>query len=84
MDREKITLKLCDIIKNVLEENDCEQGPVSGIQTLSELGVNSVQFISIIVQSEMEFDIEFDDELLDADKFSSIDSIIDYIEQKRD
>ena len=81
MKREEIAEKLCDIIREVIEENEEVNEKISSDKTLREIGINSVQFISIIVKSEMEFDIEFDDDLLNSDRFSSIESIVDYIEQ---
>ncbi len=81
MKREEIEEKLCEIIKEILEEQ--ETSSVTCEDTLSEIGLNSIHFISIIVQSEVEFDIEFEDDFLSLDKFTNVSSIVDYILQLR-
>lgn len=70
--------KLCEIIREVLlDEQDVKI--VTCKQVLSEIGINSVHFIAIIVRAEIEFDIEFEDDFLSIDKFTDVDSIADYI-----
>lgn len=49
---------------------------------LSVLNLDSLIFIRLVVCIEDEFDIEFDDENLDMDKFDTLQSLILYIESK--
>jgi acyl carrier protein len=51
-------------------------------EKLEALGINSITFIKIIVVLEKEFGIEFDDEDLDVNVFSSLKSLITYIKEK--
>lgn len=70
--------KLCEIIRETLS-NEQKQNFVTCEQTLSEIGIYSIQFITIIVQAEIEFDFEFEDDFLSVDKFTDVNSIADYI-----
>ena len=49
---------------------------------LNTLGINSANYIKLVVAVEAEFGIEFNDEDLDFRKFSDLSSLIPYIESK--
>ncbi len=51
-------------------------------ETLAAFGLNSVEFVKLVVKLEKEFGFEFDNEHLDFAKFSTIRDIVDYIESK--
>lgn len=72
-------------IKEILAENLENKIPAEQINAdndLKDLGINSISFIKIIVGLETEFDIEFDDEDLDASKFATIKDLIEYVGNK--
>ena len=46
------------------------------------LNLNSISFITMVVQIESAFDFEFDDEMLLITKFPTVRSIVDYVESK--
>ncbi len=46
---------------------------------LDEAGVDSITFVMIVVELENEFGIEFDDEQLLMEGFSTIESVVDYV-----
>ena len=48
---------------------------------IADMGLNSITFIQLIVALENEFDIEFEDEMLDYKKISKIKHLCDYIDQ---
>jgi acyl carrier protein len=49
---------------------------------LSELDINSITFVEIVVALEASFDFEFDDEKLHFSAFPTILSMAEYIESK--
>lgn len=49
---------------------------------LSELDINSITFIEIVVAMELAFDFEFDDEKLLFTAFPTISSMTEYVESK--
>lgn len=50
--------------------------------SLEDIALDSLSFMRIIIQLEEAFDIEFDDEMLQADVFTDIKSVANYIEVK--
>ena len=59
-------------VNQYLHEND----------DLSKLGMNSISFIKMVVALEGEFNFEFEDEALDYNKFASLNSLCDYVEEQ--
>lgn len=49
---------------------------------LLELGINSVDYIRIVVALESKLNIEFDDEDLNYERFNTIDDIIYYVQER--
>ena len=50
--------------------------------TFTEVGIDSISFIRIIVALEEEFDFVFEDEMLHTSKFPTIRAMINYVETK--
>jgi acyl carrier protein len=50
---------------------------------IASLGINSIDFIKILVALETEFELEFDEEDLNMKRFPTIQSIVTYIENKK-
>ena len=48
-------------------------------ENLNNLGIDSLSFISLIVDIEYEFNIVFDDDMLLLEKFRSINDLANYI-----
>lgn len=44
-------------------------------------GINSIEFIKIVVDLEEELNIEVDDGMLDVDKISSLDALCEVLER---
>ena len=70
-------------IREIIRSNSDVPMTVEQIEVnknLTDVGINSVTFIKIIVAIEAKFKFEFGDEDLDANKFSTIKSLISYVE----
>lgn len=75
-----IELKVGEIIKNnIVYEGDVKQ---LYKEDFRKLGINSINFIKIVIALESEFDIEFDDEMLDNTMFYSFENIVSYVKEK--
>lgn len=46
-----------------------------------DIGINSIEFVKILVNMENEFDIEIDDEMLDIEKVPTIDTLCEMLEK---
>ncbi|GCE15715.1 acyl carrier protein [Tengunoibacter tsumagoiensis] len=55
---------------------------LNGETNLRELGIDSLLFIKFVVKLEVEFDVDFDDENMNIDAFSTIQDIVNYIERQ--
>ncbi|BCN28794.1 hypothetical protein bsdtb5_00890 [Anaeromicropila herbilytica] len=70
-------------LRNVLSENvPNKQGAltISLDEPLTNIGLDSVSFVKLIVALELEFDVEFDDEYLDFKKLPTLSSMLSVIE----
>lgn len=75
-------MDLIERVKKVLVENLEECTTMENVgpdEDLSTYGVSSISFMKIVIALEMEFDIEWDDEDLDVNNFSTINNILGYI-----
>ena len=70
--------KTKELVYNEIKEGEIDLTPDL---KLSEIGVNSITFIKIIVTIEETFDIEFEDDYLDYEQFDTIQDVCDYIAQ---
>lgn len=61
-----------ETVRECLRDNDC----------LAQLDINSIKFISLVIELENEFDIEFEDEFLDYTQFHSLIRLGEYIESR--
>jgi len=49
---------------------------------LSKLGLDSINFIQIVVSIEEEFQIEFEDEFLDYSRYLLLEDLCEYVERQ--
>lgn len=62
-----------------LSEQRKELNPSDG---LVNVGINSIDFINLIVKLEEKLDVRFEDEFLDIDRFVTISDIAVYIRNR--
>lgn len=76
MNKQEIIQKVTEIIQ---KESELEV-VIKINDNLANLGINSLNFIRMIVRLEEAFNIEFPDEALEYDKFNTILEIATYID----
>jgi acyl carrier protein len=77
--------EICERIKKLIENLGLMIVPVEDIMVednLSELGMTSISFVTLVVSIEEEFGIEFGDENLNYSQFNTILSIAEHVEKK--
>ena len=77
----EITEKIVGLISSQIGIEKVNQR-LSANDDLTQLGMNSLDFIKLVVTVENEFDIEFEDEALESSKFLSLSALCDYVGQK--
>jgi acyl carrier protein len=79
MTREKIK----DIIKQIMQEkiNIPIDGDSCFQKSLVEIGLNSLLFIKLLVNIEIEINIEFEEEFLNPNFTSNLEQLVNYIDE---
>ncbi|MGD2089805.1 MAG: phosphopantetheine-binding protein [Candidatus Aminicenantes bacterium] len=72
----KVEEKVIELI--MTQNEDLEK--IDSQSNLIDMGYNSLNFIELVVKSEVEFEIEFNDDDLDYHKFNTVKDFVDYIE----
>lgn len=72
----KLGLLVSDVIKEELHQN------IDVHTNLQDVGINSLNFLRLVVSIEETFGIEFEDDNLDLSGFTTIKSLADYIESR--
>ncbi|ACL75347.1 phosphopantetheine-binding protein [Ruminiclostridium cellulolyticum] len=73
--------RIRELLKETMEmEGDIDT--VSPDEDLTNIGMNSVSFIQVIVAFEEEFEIQFEEEDLDIEHFRTINSILEFLKTK--
>lgn len=73
--------RIIDVVDKIMETDSVKEY-LSQNDDLTQVGLNSILFIKLVVAIETEFDIQFDDEDLDYKKFASLKSLCNYVEEK--
>lgn len=81
--KNKVVRKDKNKIVEIIELNGATDSIMNNLDiSLKEVGINSLNFIKIVVELEKEFEFEFDDEKLAYKSFNTINDLIDYVESK--
>ena len=80
--QEKIYNSIVDIIKDILEENDVIS--FNPKQPIVESGLNSLQFVNVVVEIENMFNVELPDDFLEEFALKNIDDMSRCIEKMRE
>ena len=73
--------KIISIIAILLEDESIKEY-LQEKDDLSELVLNSLNFIKLVVEIESAFDIEFEDEFLNYIEFPSLEKLCEYVEKR--
>lgn len=79
-DNESVEGKVIRIIKSNI--GDKENLSILADMELGYIGINSINFIKIIVDIESEFGFEFDDDKLSHKAFTNVENVIEYVKSK--
>ncbi|WP_036605397.1 acyl carrier protein [Paenibacillus assamensis] len=76
---------ISDVIDMLVEITDGQRdySRVVLSSSLLELGIDSFEFVKLVVIIEAKYDIEFDDEDLNFKRFSTMHNLITFIDEKR-
>lgn len=75
-----VNQKVIEIIKSNTSVKNLKESDFKHLK-IQQLGINSLNFIKIIVELENAFDIEFDDTQINYELMSDITRLVDLIEK---
>ena len=76
--KKDIEVTLAEFITSILEKKSIDFN-LSYDDNIYYLGIDSIEYINLIIKLEENFEIEFGDEIMDKSKYNSIDEITKYI-----
>jgi acyl carrier protein len=77
---EGVNMNIGELILKLVKENSSAE-TVDYSNTFTDLAVNSIEFIKIIVGIETNLDIEFEDEYLNIQRFEAVADMVQYVEE---
>ena len=66
----------------MIEEVVIDLNNIEDSSLISDFGMNSIYFVLFVVQVEEEFEIEFEDDYLYMEQFSTFGDVVNYIYQR--
>ena len=83
MNSDEIKNKLIDMIQNLFPDSGVDKDVLPYVDLIDDLGMDSITFISIVVEVEELFGITVPDDMLLMENFKDIDGIIQIIENSK-
>ncbi len=63
-------------------EKEASSRPIETVNLIDDLGMDSVQILSLLMTLEEEFSIDLDEADVDLDKMMNVQSLIDFVSRK--
>lgn len=83
MNSDEIKNNLIDMIQNLFPDSGVDKDVLPYVDLIDDLGMDSIIFISIVVEVEDLFGITVPDDMLLMENFRDIDGIIQIIENSK-
>jgi len=80
----EIVERLADILEPWLAEPDAIAALAEETNLLSDLGLDSIAILQVVLGAEREFGISIDDKELDSNTFSALGNFVRLIQEKMD
>ena len=75
--------EVVELISRLFSDKGFKTDIIEYIDLIDDAGMDSITFISIVVEIEAKFNIIVPDEMLIIDNFRNVDGIINLLEQER-
>lgn len=80
MKRSEIKIKVIDMLNNLFSNSGVNTDILEYVDLVGDLGMDSMTFISIVIEIEATFDIIVPDAMLLMENFRNVDGILDIVE----
>lgn len=81
MEQSEIKGKVLEILSQLFQTSGFDTDVLEYVDLIDDLGMDSVNFISLIIALEAEFDIQIPDDWLLMDKFRECSSILSAVKE---
>ena len=82
MTKELIKSNLIDLCSEIFKESNVDTDLIEYVDYVDDLGMDSITFITLIVEIEARFDIVVSDDMLVIDYFRTTDDIVEIISRE--
>lgn len=82
MTREVIKEKVIDLVGDLFSDLDFDKDILEYIDLIDDAGMDSITFISIVIEIEAIFEITVPDDMLLKEYFRNVDAIMKIVEQE--
>lgn len=79
---ETIKQEVIELISDLFKDKGIDIDIIEYVDLADDLGMDSIIFISIVVELEAHFDIEVPDDMLLLEKFRCVDDIVSIVENE--
>lgn len=75
---------ICEIEQKIFEliKKNIANKKMDILANLTDLGINSITFVKILIAIENEYDFEFDDDDLNFENFKTVSTLAKYVEDR--
>ena len=77
---ETIKREVIELLSEIFKDNGFDIDIIEYVNFIDDLGMDSITFISIVVETESHFDIEITDDMLLFENFRCVDDIVSIVE----
>ena len=82
MNETEIKDRVIKIVSNIFEERGFEKDVIEYIDLIDDAGLDSITFVSLVIEIETEFGITVPDEMLLPENFRQIDNFVSVIKHE--
>ena len=82
MNETEIKDGVIQIVSNIFEERGFEKDVIEYIDLIDDAGLDSITFVSLVIEIETEFGITVPDEMLLPENFRQIDNFVSVIKHE--
>ena len=82
MTTETIKQRIVELISQLFDDKGFDSDIIEYVDLIDDLGMDSITFISIVVEVEAHFGIEVPDDMLLLEKFKCVDDIVSVVENE--
>lgn len=79
MDHEEIKSKLIDLCSEIFQNSGVDADLIEYVNFVDDLGMDSITFITLVIEIEDCFEMIVPDDLLTIENFENLDNVVDII-----